>query len=481
MSSRKILILSIALPTLAMTVYSVKYSGKPCGGENAKLKEYQCPRLYECVLESNKPNAVGVCRFLPNGLRLGPQPPKGNEVVESPPEKDPYVEYDTQTKKAQRLTLAQNKFGFELLKTLVYSDQTNSQNVVVSPTSMGLAFNILFNGSYGATKDQLSNVLQISGFSLYQLNEASKILMERLTSQNQGVYFTLANSIWVREGIVLNQQVLDDAKRFYGAYIANLDFNKSSASKTINDWVFGNTGGKISGVVPDQINSSVVSYIINAAYFDAIWKYKFDAEKITKRDFYRQDGSKNPVETMEMSRKDFLYFEDNFLQAIKLPYGANQKYSMIVLLPKELGVNNLLGKFDILTWQGWLKNFEEREGTLYLPKFKLEYGGSMVEPLKGMGLVLPFDAENADFSRLSSNGDDRGYYVSDVVHKTYINVGEEGTQAAATTSVEVSFESAGPAKPKEEPFIMEVNKPFFFAIVNEETQANIFVGIVRAL
>jgi len=481
MSSRKILILSMVLPTLAMAVYSIKHSGKPCGGENANLKEYQCPRLYECVLESNKPNATGVCRFLPNGLRLGAQPAQGNVVVENPPEKDPSVEYDTQTKKAQRLTLAQNKFGFQLLKTLAYTDQTNSQNIAISPTSMGLAFNILFNGSYGATKDQLANVLQLSGFSLYQLNEASKILLDRLTAPAQGITSNLTNSIWIRDGIILNPSVLNDAQAFYGAQITNLDFNQPQASKTINDWVYGNTGGKISGVVPEQIDPATVSYIINTAYFNAIWKYKFDAAKVAERDFYKQDGSKSPVATMEMARKDFLYFEDDYLQAVKLPYGADQKYSMVVLLPKELGVNNLLGKFDIVTWQGWLKGFEEREGTLYLPKFKLDYGGSMVSALKEISMVLPFDAEKADFSKLSADGVSKEYFVSDVVHKTYIDVNEEGTEAVAVTSIEVGITSAKPVKPEGLPFVMDINKPFFFAIVNEETQANLFVGIVRGL
>ncbi len=481
MSSRKILVLAVALPTLAMTVYAFKYSGKMCGGENANAKENQCPRMYECKLESNKPNATGVCRFLPNGLRLGIQPAQGNEVVERPPEKDPTVEYDVQTKKAQRLTLAQNKFGFQLLKTLAYTDQTNSQNIVISPVSMSLAFNVLYNGSYGSTKDQLTNVLQIPGFSLFQLNEASKILMDRLTAPAQGITSNLSNSVWIRQGITLNDAVLKDAQAYYNAYVTNLDFTEPEASKTINDWVFGNTAGKIASVVPEQIDTAVASYIINTAYFNGVWKYKFDPEKIAERDFYKQDGSKSPTQSMEMNRKDFLYVENDAFQAVKLPYGADQKFSMVVLLPKDLGVNNLLGKFDIINWQNWLEGFKEKEGTLYLPKFKLDYGGSMVSPLKEIGMVLPFDAEKADFSKLSADGMSKDFYVSNVIHKTYIDVNEEGTEATAVTVIEVGITSAKPIKPEDLPFVMDVNKPFFFAIINEETQANLFVGIVRGL
>ena len=480
MSNRKIMILAIVLPTLAMTVYSTRYSGKVCGGEKANVKEYQCPRLYECVLESNKPNATGVCRFLPNGLRLWAQPAKGNEVIVTPPIKDPTVEYEIQTKKAQRLAFAHNKFGFELLKTAVFSDQTNNQNVLISPTSMGLAFNILYNGANGPTKDQLASVLQIPGFSLYDLNESAKLLIDRLNADTPGISSNLANSIWIKNGVTLNRPLLINAQANYNAYITNLDFSDPTASKTINDWVFGNTAGKIGSAVPEQISAEVVSYIINTAYFNGVWKYKFESDKTETRDFYKQDGSKTPVSSMKMARKNFQYLENGLFQAVKLPYGADQKYSMVVLLPKEPGVNTLLGKFDVISWQNWLASFEEKEGTLYLPKFKLEYNGKMSPILKSMGLVLPFDPEKADFSKLSADGLSKDFYVGDVLHKTYIDVNEEGTEAAAVTVIEIAPTATEP-KPGSGPFIMDVNKPFFFAVINEETQANLFVSIVRGL
>ena len=481
MSSRKILVLAIALPALAITVYSINYSGKICGGEKANVREYQCPRLYACVLESNKPNAMGVCRFLPNGLRLGLQPPQGNEAVITPPIIDPTVEYDIQTKKAQRLTLTQNKFGFELLKTAVYSDQTNNQNVILSPTSMGLPFSILYNGANGATKDQLASVLQISGFSLYDLNEAAKILMVRLNTNTPGITSNLSDSIWIKNGVALNGSFLMNAQANYNAYITNLDFSDPQAPKTINDWVSSNTAGKISNAVPEQIDPETASYIINTAYFNGVWKYKFESDKIATRDFYKQDGTKVPVQSMKMERNNFLYLENELFQGVKLPYGTDGKYSMLVLLPKGSGVNTLLGKFDILTWQSWIYSFKERDGTLYLPKFKLEYDGKMKPLLKSMGLVLPFDEGSADFSKLSADGLSKSFYISDVIHKTYIDVNENGTEAAAVTAIVVTPTSTEPVKPEVLPFVMDVNKPFFFAVVNEETQANLFVGIVREL
>ncbi|MBU2025989.1 hypothetical protein KJ912_04635, partial [Patescibacteria group bacterium] len=364
MSSRKIVLLALALPALGLTIYSLKYSGKLCGGENANLKRQQCPQLYECVLESNQPNALGVCRFLPNGLRLGIQPAKGKPAVESPTPKDPTVERNEQNKKAQRLTLAQNKFGFELLKTLALTDQTNTQNIAISPTSLGLAFDLLYNGAYGSTKDQLTTVLQIPSFSLIELNEAAKILLDRINTPTQDIDTTLANSIWIRTGETLNAAVLRDAAAYYLAHIANLDFTQPEASKTINDWISNRTAGKIPNALPGQIDAATIAYLINTAYFNGVWQYQFDPQQISMRDFYKQDGSRSPTQSMRMTRSNFLYLENEDLQAVKLPYGSEQKYSMVLLLPKSLGVNNLLQMLTATNWESRLSGFTEKEGTL---------------------------------------------------------------------------------------------------------------------
>jgi len=215
-----------------------------------------------------------------------------------------------------------------------------------------------------------------------------------------------------------------------------LDFGKPESSKTINDWVFGNTAGKMPNAVPEQIPPGTVSYIINTAYFNGVWKYSFDAKKTETRDFYRQDGTKSPVQSMGMERKNFLYLDNELFQAVKLPYGPDQKYSMVVILPKDLGVNSLLGKFDTSSWQSWLNGFEEKNGILYLPKFKLEYGRSVTDALKSAGLVLPFDYIKADFSKLSTDGNS-GFYLNNVVHKTYMDVNGEGTEAASSTAIDV--------------------------------------------
>jgi serpin B len=188
---------------------------------------------------------------------------------------------------------------------------------------------------------------------------------------------------------------------------------------------------------------------------------------------------------MKAEDQHFLYFENDLFQAVKLPFGTDQKYSMLVLLPKNLDINDLMGKFDIINWQNWIDSHKARGGTLYLPEFEIGYGESMSDTLKIIGMVLPSDALNADFSGLSEDGISKLFYIDNVIHKTYVNVDNEGLEnppATPTPTPEprTKRNKITPA-PEDLPFIMDVNKPFFFSVINNETQANLLVGIVRDL
>jgi len=481
MSTRKILVLAIVLPTLGAVIYSMKYSGKACGGENANSKEYLCPRLYECVLESNKPNAIGACRFLPNGVRFDTSSFGTSEVKVITPQKDPVVEYNTETKKAQRVAIAHNKFGFELLKILSYNKENENKNVLVSPTSIELALSIIYNGANGPTKDQLASVLQISSFGLLDLNESSKILISRLTGTTGDIQSSISNSVWVANEYRLTKEIEEETQNSYNGQIASVNFSEPTAPKVINDWISANTDGKIKGVVPSQLNSKTAAYIVNAVYFNGIWKNGFNPDATEPRDFTKQTGEKVKVPTMQMKREDFLYAENALFQIIKLPYGTDTKYSMVILLPKDQGINNLLGKLSTDNWHGWLSLLAVKSGTIYLPKFSMEYTSTVTDALKEMGLNLPFDPQTADFSGLFTNSTGKRLYINDILHKTYIDVNENGTEAAAATTVGVVATAINTDQPKELPFTMTVDKPFMFAVVNEETQANLFIGIVREL
>jgi serine protease inhibitor len=174
---------------------------------------------------------------------------------------------------------------------------------------------------------------------------------------------------------------------------------------------------------------------------------------------------------MLQNRKDFLYFENKDFQAVNLPYGESKKLSMYVFLPKG-DMSVFPGNLNLDNWSTWVKSFKEKEGTLELPRFKIEYATSLIDPLVKLGMTKAFSSE-ADFSKIRSEKD---IYISEVKHKTFIEVNEEGTEAAAVTSIGIAM-TALPLE-AERPFYMTVNKPFFFAIADSDSGQILFTGFI---
>ena len=212
-------------------------------------------------------------------------------------------------------------------------------------------------------------------------------------------------------------------------------------------------------------------YLINAIYFYGSWTNEFDATLTKTLPFTLSDKSKIQHLLMKQERKDFLYQETNAFQGVLLPYGKNKRLSMIIMLPKTT-FSIFLDQLTQSTWNSWMKSFTETEGTVLLPKFKIEYGTSLKNTLSTLGMVNAF-SESADFSGMRKQKD---LFISDVIHKTFIDVNEKGTEAAAVTSVEVGMTSAGPSK---KTFLMEVNKPFFFAITDTDSGEILFMGVIK--
>ena len=483
MSSRKILILGITLPLLGATVYSMKYAGKPCGGENAKSREFQCPRFYECVPESNEPNALGGCKFMPNGLKFTTTQVVGNEVITTPPQKDPAVEYDQQTQKAKRLALAQNKVGFELLKTSTYLDETNSQNIIISPVAVTMPLLALYGWSQGPTRDQMTNVLQIPGFSVVQLDEAGRILLERLNSRQEGVSLTLLDSLWLDDSLKLKQVAVEDILGDYGTLTETVDFATAAEAVTINNWVNGNTAGKISKVVPEQLTKEAAGYAVSAVYFKGLWRYTFNPENTVAFDFVKQNGETSKVQAMNLEHTALAYLENDLFKAVKLEYGKSGKYIMVVMVPKDQGLTKLLGSLDIDSWNGWLASFKKVPVRLTLPKFAASYLTDTAQIYKNTGLTLPFGAL-ADFTPLMEATDPlkgpEKLSITSAPHATLLEIGEEGFGSPQPVPV-LSEEERAKLKDYVDPVTFVINKPFFFAILDSETMANVFVGIVRSL
>jgi len=368
------------------------------------------------------------------------------------------------------VVFAHNGFGFDMLKTLLKTEREN--NIVISPTSIALALSMTYNGASESTKLTMAKALKINNIDVTKLNEGSAALIKLLSNPDPQVTLSIANSIWARKGISFLQPFLTTNTTYYNAQIQSLDFALPTAADTINAWVSKNTKGKIPTIVENPIDRDIVMYLINAIYFYGTWTNEFDATLTLMKPFTLGDNKKIQHPLMKQERKDFLYQETNAFQAVQLPYGKNKLLSMVIMLPKTT-IAAFLGQLTHATWNSWMKSFAESEGAVLLPKFKIEYKASLKNPLLTLGMVQAFSSETADFSGMRKEKD---LFISDVIHKTYIDVNEKGTEAAAVTAVIMVKTMI--AEPKKT-FLMEINKPFFFAITDTQSGEILFMGIVN--
>ncbi|MGH7454185.1 MAG: serpin family protein, partial [bacterium] len=227
-----------------------------------------------------------------------------------------------------------------------------------------------------------------------------------------------------------------------------------------------NTNGKIKQIVDDPIAPELVMFLINAIYFKGIWTYQFDPQQ-TKDDWFTlADGSKKSCKMMNL-KGDLPYFANARFQAVDLPYG-DADFSMTILLPsQQTHVDSLLAELDQANWNLWTRSFVKHSGNLSLPKFTLEYDLLLNDVLKALGMGIAFSPDQADFTKMRKTGD---LYISKVKHKTFVEVNEEGTEAAAVTSVEIGVTSVGGD------FTMRVDRPFIFVIRENHSGTIFFMG-----
>ena len=364
---------------------------------------------------------------------------------------------------------ANTKLGFSLFNEIRKTEQ--DKNIFISPFSISVALAMTLNGAAGETKQAMTNTLQLHGLDSESINTGYAGLRQTLLTSDPKVTLTIANSLWARQGFSFKPDFLQRNTQFFGAEISTLDFDNSSASKTINQWVDINTNGKIQKIVGDQIDPITVLFLINAIYFKGTWQKEFDPSKTREGPFHLANGDEKQVPMMRQQRWYPYYREENF-QAISLAYGDGQMSMYIFLPDRESDLNIFLENLNAESWENWMSQFHEQDVSLVMPKFKLEYGKTLNDPLKALGMDVAFDPELADFSRMASL-EFGNLYIEKVVHKTFVEVNEEGTEAAAATSVEVGVKSVPPP-----PISFSVDRPFFFAIRDNETKTVLFMGIV---
>ncbi|ETI69821.1 serpin family protein [Neobacillus vireti] len=367
----------------------------------------------------------------------------------------------------KNIILFNNKLGMDLLSEV---EADGNGNTFISPMSLFMALSMIYNGADGGTKTEIAKVLQNEGMNVTELNKANASTLSKLHSNAKKVQLNVANSIWLNEKYHFQTDFSQNNKDYFNANLQEIDIADSQSSKMINDWVKKSTNDKIEKIVDAPLDSDLVAILINAIYFKGNWKYEFDKKHTEKRTFYLDDGTTKDVPFMFLNEK-LAYMGNEDFQAVSLPYGDGEM-SMKVFLPRE---NSSLGKFrKMLTndnWEKWNSEFYETKGTVRLPKFQLDYEVLLNEPLKRLGMTTAF-SESANFTKMIKESDP--LMISKVKQKTYIDVFEEGTEAAGATSVEMTKSSA----PVDGPFEMEVNRPFFFAITDDETGLVLFMGSI---
>lgn len=363
----------------------------------------------------------------------------------------------------KRLVETGNKFGFKLFGEIVRQEQ--NKNIFVSPLSVSMALGMTYNGANGSTETAMRQTLEFGDLTLEEINSSYKSLIELLSRLDPKVKFQLANSIWYRQECTFEPAFINLNQTYFNAAVRSLNFNDPNAAKTINGWVEQNTQGKIKEIVDDPIGRELVMFLINAIYFKGMWTYQFDPKQTRDEPFNLPDGSKKPCKMMNMSA-DLPYFANAQFQAVDLPYGDGD-FSMTILLPNpQTPIEALVADFNQTNWALWMKRFAKQTGSLALPKFLLNYDLLLNDVLKALGMAIAFSPEQADFTRMDKQG---GLFISKVKHKTFVEVNEEGTEAAAVTSVEIGRTSAGG-------FIMRVDRPFIFVIRENHSGTLLFVG-----
>lgn len=364
------------------------------------------------------------------------------------------------------LVAAYEGFSFQLLSQLVKQDA--EIDIFASPISVAISLAMIYNGARRSTELEIAKILGLEKLNLQEVNAANQFLLmgNSLKPQNE---LEFANSLWVKQEISLNDDFAQRLRVAYGSEVANLDFESSKASTIINHWVSGNTHQKIKELVrPSQIKGAIL-VLINAIYFKGIWTQKFDKERTKEGNFTLADGTVKPHLMMSQSGR-YRYYEREEFQAVSLPYG-DERVSMYIFLPKQ---SSSLKEFQkvltIKNWRSWMPLFHRQEGDIVLPRFKVEYSKSLNGTLIDLGMGEAFSS-NANFEDMGAGA----LMISQVIHKAVIEINEEGAEAAAAT---VAILLTGPRRVEFSRFRMIVERPFFYAIRDNQTGVLLFMGFV---
>ena len=363
---------------------------------------------------------------------------------------------------------ASNAFGFDLLREIVDGDPDRSH--FISPLSASMALGMTMNGADGSTFDAMRSTLRFGGLPQEEINAAYRGLLDLLTDLDPRVTFQVANAVWHTDRLTPLRPFVEAVREGFDAQVEPIDFLDPGAPSVINRWVRQRTRDRIDEIVPDPLMNpdEVVMYLLNAIYFNGDWTDRFDRAETRDGDFRLADGSTVPVRFMHRTG-GFRMGGTADYTVVDLPYGG-KAFSMTVVVPRDpTGLIPLVREMDEDRWNRLVEGLgaEHPDAHLYLPRFTLEWEAALNRALDALGIGAAFHPREADFSRLFG---EPGPFISQVKQKTFVRVDEEGTEAAAVTSVEMRVESAPPT--------IRVDLPFLFAIREGLSGTILFLGAI---
>ncbi|PJZ01628.1 proteinase inhibitor [Bacillus vallismortis] len=396
------------------------------------------------------------CILFGGGCKSAEEPPASSAQSSRLPASSKNKAYDIH----EDFVEAERSFGFDLFRNM--SDHGRlMDNLLISPYSLHQVLMMTANGAAGDTAKEMKAALYLSDIQDSVINESSYALLKRFESLPKGDLLT-ANAVWSR--LEAKPDFKQTIKQFFSGSVFKMAENIHTAKNSINQWTAHQTKGHIDDIA-DRLSPEAVSLLINAVYFQEKWSLPFDRHVTAEELFFLPDGSSKKLLMMKQTAR-LAYLENELFQAVKLPY-EDQHLSFTLFLPKKKPAS-FMSLFSNQSVKEWDNSFQPKAVKLSMPRFTLNGRYQVKQALREMGMESVFSA--ADFSSMFTEG--RGVTIDDVNHYTFIKVDESGTEAAAASSVEVIERGLAPD------VTLRADRPFFFAITDEQTKSLLFLGFV---
>lgn len=359
----------------------------------------------------------------------------------------------------EKIVNANNQFAIDFYSKV---SQDNSNNLFFSPTSIFTAFAIAYEGAGGNTAKELEDVFGFEPNDVARHKDFAE-MQQKLNFKGQNNTLSIANALWLAKDFEPYDDYVDNVSDYYSGRVESVDFtSKEKSLDIINQWIYDNTNGKIKKIF-EKLSPDTKLAMTNAIYFKGMWQEPFTKSKTTIAPFHVVDGTTVDVQMMDLK---ITYLNQAKIPSgimFELPYEGNMM-SMLILLPDEVdGIHELEDLLSAKNIHDWQENYHKIKTHAYVPKFKLETQYELIPPLMDLGVRDAFDS--ADFSGISSHD----LFIYEAVHKAFVEVNEEGTEAAAATGIAMA-ESA--------PVPLRVDHPFVFVIQDNETGQILFIGRV---